>query len=201
MGAREVTSTTVVQTHGDLHHFRGITNLWLKPPYVPTQVFCSEEGEQPRMRHVGTDNTLADDSTCQEHRSAPLAPATGEESSQQRCLVRYEKRLEVAELSIAIAESVKMWVSVVPWRVQVFYGGQLVLSTLRAEEETLPWPPDPGSLSDADDEKLGEIVDSEGEHEPGRTQASYETATTELFNTIPCNGGEEGSILEAGCVS
>lgn len=141
------------------------------------------------------------DNTCQEHSSsAPPAPVTGGESSQQRGVILYEKRLEIAELSIAIAESVKMWVSVVPWRVQVLYGGQLVLSTLKAEEEALPWPPDPGPLSDADDEKLGEAM-MDGEQKPGRAQVGCETATTEMCSSIPCNGDEEGRTLEAGCVS
>lgn len=166
------------------------------------QVLCAEEGEQPVTEHESTDNKMADDHACQEHHSTPPATAVGA-SSRRRRLAQYENRLELAELFIAIAESVKMWVSVVPWRVQVLYGGQLVLSTLRTEEETLPWPPDPGPLPDADDngERLGESVDSEGEHEPGRTQAGWEADKTTVLYSSPCVVDKEGGMLEAGCLS
>lgn len=160
-GVREMTPT-VVETPRSLQYFRGLANLWLTPPHL-WQVFYVEAGEQPVTEHDINDNKLADDNTFQEPHVTPPGPIT-EASSQQRRLVQYEKRLELAELSIAIAESVKMWVSVVPWRVRVLSGGQLVLWTLRIEEETLPWPPDPGLLPDADGENLGEsVVDSEGE--------------------------------------
>lgn len=154
------------------------------------QVFRTEGGEQPFTKHDSTDESKVDNNIYQEHSSAP-PPVTGT-SSQQRLLVQYEKRLELAELSIAIAESVKMWVSVVPWRVQVLYGGQLVLSTLRAEEETLPWPPDPGLLPEGDGEIVGWSVDSQGEQNP--------VARPQQQGCTPCTGEKEGSV-EAGCVS
>lgn len=169
-----------------------ISNRFLFETTHHKQVFCSEEGEQPFTEHDNTDTNIADDNSCQEHPSAPPAPVTGA-SSQQRRLVQYEKRLELAELSIAIAESVKLWVSVVPWRVQVLFRGQLILSTLRAEEETLPWPPDPGPLPGTDGDKMGGSVDSEGDQEP--------VARPQQQSCMPCNGETEGIVLETGCVS
>lgn len=118
--------------------------------------------------HASTDEKTSDDITCEEHHSVP--------SSQQRRLVQYEKRLELAELAIAIAESVKLWLSVIPWPVQVLYGGQFILSSLRIEEETLPWPPDPGQLPDDDGEIIGGSVGS-----VDGTKAGCETATTKLY--------------------
>ncbi|CAN0133580.1 unnamed protein product, partial [Hapterophycus canaliculatus] len=61
----------------------------------------------------------------------------------ERCIRQYDTRLELAEFAVAIAESVKLWVSIVPWRVRVLYSGKPVFSSLRAEEQALPWPPDP----------------------------------------------------------
>lgn len=144
------------------------------------------------MEDDSADNHKADDNTCREHHPGPPATVT-EAASQQRRLVQYERRLELAELAIAIAESVKLWVSVVPWCIQVLYGGQSVLSTLWTEEETLPWPPDPGPLPDVDGEKIGGNVDSEGQQQPGRATAERETPTMELYG-LPCSADTEESM-------
>lgn len=55
----------------------------------------------------------------------------------------FENRLEIAEYSIAIAESLKSWTAYTPWRVRVLWEGEDMLSTLGAEEEAIPWPPEP----------------------------------------------------------
>lgn len=67
---------------------------------------------------------------------------TGE--SRQGRVRAFEKRLEIAEYTIAIAESVKLWIAYVPWRVSPSWDGMDVLSRLGAEENALPWPPEPG---------------------------------------------------------
>lgn len=72
------------------------------------------------------------------------------ESRRENRICAFENRLEIAEYSIAIAESVKLWMAYVPWRVNVLWDGTDVLSWLRAEEEVLPWPPEPET--DADNE-------------------------------------------------
>lgn len=74
-------------------------------------------------------------------RAAPPIPVSA--SSREHCVRHYETRLELAEYTIAIAESIKLWTSVIPWHVRVLFGGEPVLTSLSAEEEALPWPPDP----------------------------------------------------------
>ncbi|CAM9631445.1 unnamed protein product, partial [Laminaria digitata] len=66
----------------------------------------------------------------------------------------YWKRLELAEISTAVAESLKLWLGIVPWRVEVLYGGEKLVSSLTAEEETLPWPPDPESSTGTEDVRV-----------------------------------------------
>ena len=116
----------------------------------------------------------------------PSVPAAAPTSAQER----YEKRLEIAEFSIAIAESVKLWISVVPWRVQVLYGGKIVLSSLREEEEMLAWPPNPwqvpetGGEQGAGDDSEG-VLPSSGPHPQSGT---------------PLGDKDEGNIAQAACV-
>lgn len=70
--------------------------------------------------------------------SATVRPPPRENRTHQ-----YEARLELTEFAIAIAESLKLWLSIVPWRVRVLYDGEQILSKLGAEEQGLPWPPHP----------------------------------------------------------
>lgn len=124
--------------------------------------------------------------------SVPPAPATVEGSTQDRQMFKFEKRLELAEFSIAIAESVKLWMTVIPWSVEVFYGGKPVLSSLRTEEEALPWPPDPGASLDVEDEQASGNTAIEGPTMP--------VLKTQQQRCTPCDAEEEGADLEA-CVS
>lgn len=167
--------------------------LWTNDKFCHThgQIFCSEEEELSTTERASTYIDEPDDATKDLHSALP-APATGVMSSQERRMLEFEKRLELAEFSIAIAESVKLWVSVVPWSVQVLYGGKPVLLSLRAEEEALPWPPDPGPSLDAEDKQASGNIASEG--------AGIPLLRPQQQRCTPCGGEEGGTILEAGCV-
>lgn len=113
------------------------------------QVFCLEqEGMPPAAESPGSCVKEVGDTTGQEsHASLPNSAAT---LLRERRIHHYETRLEVAEFTIAIAQSVKLWISIIPWGVRVLYGDMPVFSSLRAEEEGLPWPPDPETLLNLD---------------------------------------------------
>lgn len=130
------------------------------------QIFCSDEKEFSTTERTGS--CLENPETAGEdlHSARPAPHHTREASSQYRRMWRFEKRLELAEFSVAIAESVKLWMSVVPWSVTVLYGGEPVLSRLRTKEEALPWPPDPGTSLDIEDKQLSEMIASEGAGTP-----------------------------------
>ncbi|CAM9224200.1 unnamed protein product [Ectocarpus sp. 4 AP-2014] len=104
------------------------------------KVFCSEIDEQPAVECASVCTEEAQGDT----RVAPPIPVSA--FSREHCVRQYETRLELAEYTIAIAESIKLWTSVIPWRVRVLFGGEPVLTSLSAEEEALPWPPDPDQL-------------------------------------------------------
>lgn len=110
------------------------------------QVFCSEE-QQSTAEGMGPCSFETDEHVPQTLNAPPPNPATM--SAQERSTCTFEKRLDLAEYAAAIAESLKLWLEIVPWRVQVLYEGKELIPTLGAEEEVLPWPPDskpsPGS--------------------------------------------------------
>ena len=67
---------------------------------------------------------------------------------------QYWRRLELAKNYVAVAESLKLWLGIVPWRVDVLYDGNKLGSALAAEEETLPWPPDPESSTSTENVRV-----------------------------------------------
>lgn len=121
-------------------------------------MFCSEDGHLPSDAGDLPNEELPRDDT-----SASTSTLAGM-ALQEGCYRRYDKRLELAEYSVAIAESIKLWLSIVPWRVRILYGGEQLISMLGAEEGALPWPPDPESYyklpGDSDQEAAG-CIDSE----------------------------------------
>lgn len=122
------------------------------------QVFCSEEEEQ--VSNV-SGNLANEEPPREDDASPPTVPGMAFREGRSR---RYDKRLEIAEYFMAIAESVKLWLSVVPWRVRVLYGGERLLSKLGAEEEALPWPPDTESGYNRQgntDQEAGGCIESE----------------------------------------
>lgn len=128
-----------------------------------------------------------EDATTDLHCMRP-APAMVERSSQDRRMFKFEKRLELAEFSVAIAESVKLWMTVIPWSVNVLYGGKPVLSSLRIEEEALPWPPDPGASLDAEDGQARRNIALEG--------AAIPALKPQQQHCTPCDAEEEAADLE-----
>lgn len=154
-------------------------------------MFCSQEEELSTTTERASPCIEDPGDATKDLCSARPASAPVELSSQDRRMSKFEKRLELAEFSIAIAESVKLWMSVVPWRVKVFYGGEPVLSSLRTEEEALPWPPDPGPSLDVDDEQASENIASEG--------AGIPVLKPQQQHCAPRGNEEEGTNLEV-CV-
>ncbi|CAM9113005.1 unnamed protein product [Ectocarpus fasciculatus] len=120
------TACGVVEIVSMIHRRRGLL-----------EVFCSEVDEQPAVECASVYAEEAKGHTP----AAPPIPVSA--LSRQHCVRQYETRLELAEYTIAIAESIKLWTSVIPWRVRVLFSGEPVLTSLSAEEEALPWPPDP----------------------------------------------------------
>lgn len=117
----------------------------LKRPITRWQVFHPEQERlASTAKYTGICIEAAGGTTGEESH-APL-PDSAATSFRERCVRHYEIRLELAEYAIAIAESIKLWISILPWRVRVLYGNNCVLSSLGAEEEALPWPPDPKTL-------------------------------------------------------
>lgn len=107
----------------------------------PVQVFRSEAGPSAK------DGIVAEDSVGDHWQG--VSPATRADLPRHASVWRYEKRLELAEYSVAVAASVKMWLAIVPWRVRVMYHGEPILSRLRAEEELLGWPASPEPVLDS----------------------------------------------------
>lgn len=121
-------------------------------------MFCSEDEQLPN--DVGD---LPNEEPPREGISASTSTLAGIAFREVRYR-RYDKRLELAEYSVAIAESIKLWLSIVPWRVRILYGGEQLISMLGAEEGVLPWPPDPDSdykLPGGSDQKAVGCIDSE----------------------------------------
>lgn len=125
--------------------------------------------------------------------------------SQENHIRQYEKRLELAEYAVAIAKSLKLWLTIVPWRVQVLYGGEQMISRLKAEEEALPWPPDPGTAPDTDNaqgkkcnESVGTRMPEFGPHEKPCTPCSScgDEETVSKDNTRPTPEEETTHLRE-----
>lgn len=85
---------------------------------------------------------MADDDKRIEHVEPAAISVALPSNSQQNHVRDCQLRLEIAEYSLAIGESIKLWVAYVPWPVHVLHGGEDMLSRLGAEEEALPWPPE-----------------------------------------------------------
>lgn len=116
-------------------------------------MFCSEDEQLPGdVGDVPNEEPLREDISASTSTLADMAFREGHHR-------RYDKRLELAEYSVAIAESIKLWLSIVPWRVRILYGGEQLISMLGAQEGALPWPPDPESdyklLGDSDQKAMG----------------------------------------------
>ncbi|CAM9274564.1 unnamed protein product [Scytosiphon promiscuus] len=107
-----------------------------------------QEGLSPSAEFPGSSIKEVGETTRQEWHAS--LPDSAVKPLRERAFCPYEARLELAEFTVAIAESVKLWISIIPWRVRVLYGGKPVFSCLRAEEEALPWPPDPETLRSLD---------------------------------------------------
>lgn len=121
-------------------------------------MFCSE-GLRSAAQNKGAATILDDDDNNNNNGQTPaqevLPAAPGSVTAVSPVDLirtrRYWKRLELAENYVAVAESLKLWLGIVPWRVDVLYDGKKLVSSLAAEEEALPWPPVPESSTGNED--------------------------------------------------
>ena len=139
-----------------IYHSCNIKNIYSCRTTSQQQVFSSER-HRSATQNKGAATILDNDDDQTAGQEILLATSSSRIEVLPVELIRtrqYWKRLELADNAIAVVESLKLWQGIVPWRVDVLYDGQQLVSSIATEEETLPWPPKPESSTGTDDVRV-----------------------------------------------